>query len=135
MKKTLKVVEPFFNLGIDDTFELMDNGNYVAERTEEYNKQGAFGEELTSSLTSSLSISPDYAKSLIKDGYLEEVVEKKEEDSKFVNVFDEIDSLLDSYSHRLNNIDKDLPEVLKLEETTVLSNLVKVLTHLKQLKK
>ena len=135
--KTLKVIEPFFNLGLDDTFELSKDGkNYVAERVEEYNKQGAFGEELKSSFSSSFSISPDYAKELIKEGYLEEVKEgSAQPDKEFVNVFDEIDELLNGYKYRLDNIDKDLPEVLKLEETTVLSNLVKVLTHLKNLKK
>lgn len=135
MNKKLKVVEPFFNLGLDDTFELTEDGkNYVAERTEEYNKQGAFGEELSSSFSSSFSISPDYAKQLIEEGYLEEVVEPTN-GKDFVNVFDEIDKLLDDYTYRLKNVDKDQPEVLKLEETTVLSNLVKVLKHLKNLKK
>lgn len=134
--KTLKVIEPFFNLDVDDTFELSEDGkNYIAERKEEYNKLGAFGEELKSSYSSSFSISTEYAKQLIKDGYLEEVKENKTEESGFVNVFDEIDRLLGEYNNRLNNIDKTLPEVLKLEETTVLSNLIKALSHLKNLKK
>ena len=83
----------------------------------------------------SLSISVDHAKELVKEGYLSEEVVAQD---KFINVFDEIDALLKQYNHDLDEVNQDKEEVpacLKVEKTTVLSNLIKVLTHLKNLKK
>ena len=74
------------------------------------------------------------------EGYLAEVkktepiLEKKD----FVNVFEEIDSLLEDYTIDLGNLDEemaDMPACLKVERKTVLDNLVTLLTHLKSLKK
>ena len=56
----------------------------------------------------------------------------------FVNVFNAIDNMLDTYKSDLKNIDIDMsdaPECLKVEKTTVLRNLIKTLDYLKNLKK
>lgn len=64
---------------------------------------------------------------------LKEVTEKAE---PFINVFDEIDSLIEKYTYDLNNIDgQDMPECMKVEQRTVMLNLIKVLNYLKGLKK
>ena len=74
---------------------------------------------------------------MVKNGILEDPFATKT-NSSFVNVFDEIDDMLIKYNADLHNIDKDMkgqPECLKVEKPTVLSNLIKVLTHLKGLRK
>ena len=56
----------------------------------------------------------------------------------FVNVFDEINGLIEKYEYDLANVDEELknePECVRLEKTTVLTNLLKVLNYLKDLKK
>ena len=138
MSKILRVIEPFFVLNVDDTLTLAEGGKfYVAEHNEEF-RSNSEDSDLMSSYNSSFTISVKWAKQLIEDGFLEEVVEKKTEDKKFVNVFDEIDNLLNKYTDELNNIDEDMvndPECLKVEKTTVLKNIIKVLNHLKTLRK
>lgn len=139
MSKILRVVEPFFVMEVGDTFELSADGKqYISEYNEEYNKYGD-DRVSDSSYHSSFSISVDYAKELIEDGVLEEVVDKADKkDSNFVNVFDEIDNLLTKYNAQLETLDKDMvnsPQCLKVERKTVLSNMVKLLSHLKNLKK
>ena len=139
MSKILRVVEPFFVMEVGDTFELSADGKrYISEYNEEYNKYDD-DRVSDSSYHSSFSISVDYAKELIEDGVLEEVVDKADKrDSNFVNVFDEIDNLLTKYNAQLETLDKDMvnsPQCLKVERKTVLSNMVKLLSHLKNLKK
>lgn len=124
---------------VGDTFELSADGKrYISEYNEEYNKYDD-DRVSDSSYHSSFSISVDYAKELIEDGVLEEVVDKADKkDSNFVNVFDEIDNLLTKYNAQLETLDKDMvnsPQCLKVERKTVLSNMVKLLSHLKNLKK
>ena len=66
------------------------------------------------------------------------ILENAKTDKSFVNVFDEIDNMINTYSTELKNIDKDMansPECLKVEKTTVLQNLIKTLDHLKTLRK
>lgn len=137
MSKVLKVLEPFFVLNVDDTLTLAEGGKfYVAERDEEF-RNSSEDSDLMSSYKASFTISVKWAKQLIEDGFLEEVVEKKPE-KQFVNVFDEIDNLLSEYQNDLNNIEDDMvnePECLKVEKTTVLKNIIKVLNHLKTLRK
>jgi hypothetical protein len=73
---------------------------------------------------------------LVEDGYLEEVNEKA--NAKFVNVFDEIEKLLNAYQEELKLIPetmKESPECLRVERTTVLMNMIKVLSYLKTLRK
>lgn len=135
MAKTLRVIDSFFVMEVGDTFVLADNGEYyVSEHSEEFHKNGK-DDTLSSSYNSTFRISPEYAKELTDNGYLEEVDEDKK---PFVNVFDEIDMLIDRYQTELLNLDNDLasqPQCVKVEKTTVLTNLLSVLNHLKTLRK
>ena len=82
------------------------------------------------------SISTDFAKDLISNGILDDG--EKKEDRNFVNVFDTMDDMLDTYQKDLDNIDtdmKDSPACLKIEKETVLRNLIKTLSYLRSLKK
>lgn len=136
MSKTLQVIEPFLFMNVGDIFELSKDGkSYITETNEEVNGSNS-SDTIESSYYSRFTISTEYAKQLIKDGYLSEVADDSA--NKFINIFDEIDSLLDKYNTELMNINeefKDAPTCLKVEKTTVLRNLIKVLTHLKSLKK
>ena len=135
MAKVLHVVQPFFTVEVGDTFEFDSNSNmYVSQRTEEFHKTDDSNSELRSMFNSNFAISADYAKELIADGYLED----NSEDRTFVNVFDEIQRLHDKYTDELKNIDEDmanLPQCVKVERMTVLTNILSVLEHLKGLKK
>lgn len=133
MSKTLEVINSFGMLDEGDVFELTPDGKYYVC---EYNEENSAFEgscDFSASYNTSYKISIDYAKTLVNIGVLKEVTEKDAND--FVNVFDEIDRLLVQYTGDLNSIDKNLPTVLKVEKTTVLENLIKVLNHLKALKK
>lgn len=137
MRNTLNVIEPFMYLEPGDTFELTKDGNYVAEQHEVFNRNNDDNDAIKSSFYSSFTISPNYAKELIKAGILEDPFATKNTEP-FVNVFDEIDDMLVTYNSELNNINtdmKDQPECLKVEKTTVLKNMIKMLNHLKGLKK
>lgn len=138
MTKTLRVIDPFFVMDLGDTFEYdKDLDMYVSHHSEEFYKMddGSI-DEIKSSYEASFQISKDYAKSLIEDGYLEEVEDEKK--NSFVNIFDEIDTLLAKYKDGLNTLEKDtvgLPACVKVEKQSVLTNLVTLLEHLKSLKK
>ena len=137
MSKTLRVIDPFFDMEIGDTFTLTEDGKlYSSEHNEEFRKAGD-NDEVNAIYNSVFNISVEYAKELIKEGYLEEVVENKKQNT-FVNVFDEIDNLIKKYQLELNDIDttmKDAPQCMKVEKTTVLTNILSVLNHLKTLRK
>lgn len=140
MSKVLRVIMPFFVAESGDKFEFdPERGVYSLEKNEEFYKiAGDETSEINSSYSSKFEISEDYAKTLIESGYLEEYNIQDKQEKPFVNVFDEIDGLIDKYNFELNNINKDManePECVKLEKTTVLKNLVKVLNYLKHLKK
>lgn len=138
MAKTLRVISPFFVVDEGDLFEY-DNETkmYSSKHNEEFYKMADKSvDEIKSLYTSEFQISEDYAKSLIDDGYLEEVTENVK--STFVNVFDEIDILLNKYKNGLNSLKKDdaeLPACVRVEKEAVLTNLVTLLEHLKSLKK
>lgn len=136
MSKTLKVITPFFTLNIGDVLTLSDNGRfYESIQEEKFGQNTDDGGDFESIFSSSVKISVDKAKEFVEDGYLSEETDAQD---KFVNVFDEIDTLLNEYKNDLKdvNADKDdVPACLKVEKTTVLTNLIKVLTHLKNLKK
>ena len=138
MAKTLRVTEPFFIMEFGDTFEYDEKTNmYVSKHNEEFYKMddGSIN-EIKSAYNSEFQISTDYAKSLIKDGYLEEAVEK--EPQKFINIFNEIDTLLEKYKKGLETINEDcaeLPACVKVERESVFTNIVTLLEHLKSLKK
>ena len=137
MSKILKVFDPFFTMDVDDTFVLSPDGkNYVAEHNEEFHT-AKDGGDMNSSYHSTFTLSPKWAKQLVEDGYLEEVTISSEKPS-FVNVFDEIDNLIEKYNQEYKSIAKTManePECLRVEKATVLSNILKVLNHLKSLRK
>lgn len=137
MSKTLRVIDPFFEMEIGDTFTLTEDGKlYSSEHNEEFRKAGD-NDEVNAIYNSVFNISVEYAKELIKEGYLEEVIENKKQNT-FVNVFDEIDNLIKKYQLELDDIDttmKDAPQCMKVEKTTVLTNILSVLNHLKTLRK
>lgn len=135
MTKVLKVIDPFLRLDLGDIFELSEDGNnYVSSVSENFSNTMDDGSEYTTKYNANFTISKDYAEKMVKEGYLEEVKEKK----NFVNIFDEIDKLIVKYTGELNDIEKDwadAPQCLKVEKKTVLSNLIKVLSYLRDLKK
>lgn len=134
MNKTLKVVKPFMHLVPGDTFEANNDGTYTAEQNEEFNRTDDTFGDFKSSISSKFTVSEDYIKELAKNG----IVESKKSDKQFVNVFDEIDNMLDTYKHDLSTVNTEMehaPECVKLEKVTVLKNLIKALDHLKNLKK
>jgi hypothetical protein len=137
MSKVLRVIDPFFVMEIGDTFTLSEDGKkYISQHNEEFHTAKDDG-DLNSTYNSTFEISLKWAKQLIEDGYLEEV-EETDKSTPFVNVFDEIDTLIDKYQTELNNLPNTMakaPECLKVEKTTVLSNLLSVLNHLKSLRK
>lgn len=139
MAKTLRVIEPFFIMELGDMFEYSDNEKmYVSKHNEEFYKMESEKiDEIKSSYKSEFRISAEYAADLVKEGYLEEVNENENKTS-FVNVFDEIDTLLEKYKKGMENLEEDmigLPACVKVEKETVLSNLITLLEHLKSLKK
>ena len=131
--KKYKVIMPYLTLLEGDILEPSEDGKfYTSQHVEESNKTGVNGESYMAQVSSSVTFSSDYVKSLLENGYI------VEEDETFVNVFDEIDKLLNMYAKELEDVEADkdaVPACLKVEKTTVLSNLIKVLTHLKNLKK
>ncbi len=137
MAKTLKVIDPFFVMEVGDTFEWNDDENmYTANHSEEFHKSDDSDSEIRSMYNSNFMISADYAKELIADGYLEEMV--SEPKKVFMNVFDEINRLIEKYEDEKANLNEDManmPECLKVERATVLNNILSVLCHLKELKK
>lgn len=138
MIKTLKVVEPVFNLSTGDVLELSEDGSkYVYEVNENSSNSFDDGSTHDVSFSSTVSISPEYAMELIDDGILENGLQQKTNED-FKNVFSEIDAMIEGYNDQLDRLDddfKDKPACMKVEKQTVLSNLVKVLIHLRNLKK
>lgn len=71
MSKTLKVITPFFTLGIGDILELSNDGNfYEFKQEEKFGQSTVDGGDYESLFRTSLSISVDHAKELVKEGYL-----------------------------------------------------------------
>lgn len=139
MIKTLKVLKPFFVMDADDTFELSPEGDmYVSEYNEGRSQVTDDNKTISSEYKSTYAISPDYAQSLIEDGYLGEVKQEYKTENGFRNVFDEINDMLDAYREDLNTLDDrcaDQPACLKVEQETVLRNMIKILEHLQSLRK
>ena len=136
MSKTLQVVEPFFTLSAGDILELSKDGkSYVNTRNDEFCKANSNGDDISSSYSSTIRFSTAYAKELVEDGYL---CEETDGGREFVNIFTEIDRLIEKYGDELESLDEDMaavPQCVKLERYTVLNNLITLLTHLKGLKK
>lgn len=141
MAKILKVTKPFFVMEIGDTFEYDANTKqYKNVYNIEHNGSDEKNTTVVSTYNSVYTISEEYAKMLIDNGYLEEsyIDTESEKPTQFVNIFNEIDKLISEYSKDLDGIDneyKDMPECLKVEKATVIKNLLKLLTYLKSLKK
>ena len=141
MAKILKVTKPFFVMEIGDTFEYDANKKqYKSVYNIEHNGSDEKNTTVVSTYNSVYTISEEYAKMLIDNGYLEEnyIDTESEKPTQFVNIFNEIDKLISEYSKDLDGIDneyKDMPECLKVEKVTVIKNLLKLLTYLKSLKK
>jgi hypothetical protein len=138
MSKILKVIKKFYLLEVGDTLELSEDGTeYTNVHNEELNESDEKGSDISARFTSTYSISTDYAKLLIEEGYLAPY-DEPETQKGFVNVFDEIDTMLETYNEELDNLDEDFadePACLKVEKETVLRNMIKVLNHLNSLKK
>ena len=136
MTNKLRVIEPFYNLETGDELELSRDGkNYVFEVSESNASTSDSGSTNNASFSAKFTISVDYAKQLVKDGYLEEEAEREPD---FKNIFTEIDNLISTYGIELKNIDNEFanqPACLKVEKQTVLNNMIKVLSHLRGLKK
>lgn len=141
MAKTLRVIDPFFIMELGDTFEFNpETKMYVSHHKEEfYRMDDGNVNEVKSSYSSEFQISPEYADTLIEEGYLEDADENSHaKKTNFVNIFDEIDNLLAKYQRGLETIDEDtmnLPACVKVERESVLTNLCTLLQHLKSLKK
>ena len=139
MTKILKVVKPFFVMEIGDTFEYdNDTNQYKSVYNVENNSSNDNNSTVMSSYSSVYTISTEYAKVLIGQGYLEQVDENSAESKKFVNVFDEISNLISVYNKDLADVlrsDDNIPQCLKIERETVLRNMIKLLEHLNSLKK
>ena len=137
MAKVLRVIEPFLVVNLGDVFEYSNEEKmYISKHNEEFYKADDTANDVKSSYTSEFKISVEYAKVLVEEGYLEEATEVS--DKSFVNIFDEIDTLLAKYKKGLETIEQDmadLPVCVKVERQTVLTNMITLLEHLKSLKK
>ena len=137
MAKVLRVIEPFLVVNLGDVFEYSNEEKmYISKHNEEFYKADDTASDVKSSYTSEFKISVEYAKVLVEEGYLEEATEVS--DKSFVNIFDEIDTLLAKYKKVLETIEQDmadLPVCVKVERQTVLTNMITLLEHLKSLKK
>lgn len=131
--EVLKVTKPFAWMEVGDTLKLSEDGkNYTNTFTDEYSCLNSEGHDIESSVQTTISFSKSKAEELIKSGHL-----AAETETPRINVFDEIDNMLETYSEDLANIDNDMataPACMRVEKETVLRNMVKVLSHLKSLK-
>lgn len=130
----LKLVKPLYYMEAGSIFEFKD-GEYVCEIKNNVNDVITNDGKNTVEFSQRMSISEESAKNLIEKGFLKEVV--SEDNSNFINVFDQIDKMLTMYKTELNNLDNDYegsPACMKVEKETVLKNLIKALTYLKNLK-
>lgn len=133
MINRLRVKTPFFNLEVGDILTLSEDKKFYEHVTSE----GYDGKDSHFKFDASFKVDAEYANELLNEGYLE-IVLKKVDAKDFKNIFTEIDILIDTYNKELSNLDeefKEKPACLKVEKRTVLKNLIKVLNHLKTLKK
>ena len=138
MAKTLKVIDPFLRLDFGDMFEQNENGDYVSTVREDFTNNSDNGGTFTTKYHADFTISKDYAEQMVKDGYLQEVTNKeKEQERNFINIFDEIDNLINNYENERKAINEDdtVHPAVKRESNVVYTNLLTVLNHLKSLKK
>lgn len=133
MEKYLKITEDFGVFSEGDIFERNENGDYVYE--DSFENGDLDDNKISMKQHTKIVLSKNLAKKFIQHSVLEEV---KNNNTSFVNVFDEINKLREIYVKDLANIDDDMknaPMCLQVEKNTVLSNMIKVLDHLYSLKK
>ena len=134
MAKVLIVTEPFMGLEKDDEF-VWDGQFYVAQQDDEYMKHDESGDTFQASFQASCKLSKEYANALIEQGYLTTPCDSCTDEKSFVNVFDEIDNLIGKYNEALKETNKEEHPAIRHEQETVYLNMIKVLEHLKGLKK
>lgn len=131
MTNKIEVVKSFYPLNEGDILTLAeDKKSYIYENTEEFHN-----DNLNSCVKTkhTIKVPVSCIDELAKEGVVREYVEKK-----YINVFDAIDNLLDIYTKELSEIESlvnTTPLAMVVEKQTVLMNLIKVLSHLKSLKK
>lgn len=136
MGKTLKVIDPFLRLDLGDVFEQNNDGDYVATVQEDFTNTSDNGNVFTTKYHADFTISKDYAEQMVKDGYLEDTYSKNEDEKTFVNVFDEIDNLINQYEGKRKELkNSDIHPAVKRESEVVYANMLTVLDYLKSLKK
>lgn len=136
MTKKIKVISPFYGLEVGDTLTLSDDGKmYLLEVHKGVNSETG----LQSTFDFVFKIGANKAKELVELGtfaYVEEEKEKKS--SSFVNVFDEIDNLLEEFQEEAKkfvNANEDKPSWLQKEHSNVIESNIDLLMYLKSLKK
>ena len=141
--KNLKVIKKFGQREVGDIFEYSeDNKMYVCELTHD----NSYYDVATNKMCHAVNTSKDeyseaYAQKLVAAGYLEPVNDThdaKDVSQDFVNVFDEMKKLKDKYQNCLDHLEEnyeDKPACLKVEEETVMTNMVHLLDYLMSLKK
>lgn len=136
MTKKIKVITPFYGLTVGDILVLSDDDKtYMLEVHKGVDSET--GLQTTFDLV--FKISANKAKELVELGtfaYMEESQEKK--DSTFINIFDEIDSLLEDFQVEAKKIEQeneDKPSWLKREYSNVIESNMDLLMYLKSLKK
>nr|DAU12217.1 MAG TPA: hypothetical protein [Caudoviricetes sp.] len=136
MTKKIKVISPFYGLEVGDTLTLSDDGKmYLLEVHKGVNSETG----LQSTFDFVFKIGASKAKELVELGtfaYVEEEKEKKS--SSFVNVFDEIDNLLEEFQEEAKkfvNANEDKPSWLQKEHSNVIESNIDLLMYLKSLKK
>lgn len=136
MTKKIKVITPFYGLEVGDILTLSEDGNT-------YSLEVHNGIDTETGLQSTFdlvfNISANKAKELVEEGkfaYIEEPKEKK--DSSFINIFDEIDNLLEELQEEAKKFveeNTDKPNWLKREYSNVIGSNMDILMYLKSLKK
>ena len=133
MTKKIKVISPFYGLAVGDTLTLSDDGKtYVFEEHKGINSDTG----LQSKFDLIFKISANKVKELVELGTFAYVEEKKS--SSFVNVFDEIDNLLEEFQEEAKkfvNTNEDKPSWLQKEHSNVIESNIDLLMYLKSLKK
>ena len=136
MTKKIKVITPFYGLEVGDILTLSEDGNM-------YSLEVHNGIDTETGLQSTFdlvfNISANKAKELVEEGkfaYIEEPKEKK--DSSFINIFDEIDNLLEELQEEAKKFVEEntaKPNWLKREYSNVIGSNMDILMYLKSLKK
>ena len=135
MTNKLRVNNNFYGLVPGDILTLSDDGKaYVLESHNSVDSESG----LSSTFDLLFCIGTQKAEELVKAKVLGEVEENKKKESQFVNVFDEIDKLLEEYkteAEKLEHENDDRPHWFKVERSNVLESQVDLLMYLKSLKK